>query len=125
MRYLTKLAASGVLTPALVFASKVNAAGWGQGDTYQPEGVSDDFEASVMTITNYILGFITIVATLMIIYGGVLYLTSAGNEDTAARAKKTIAYGVVGLVVIGLAYALVDLITNTVVTGGGGEEATE
>lgn len=124
MKFLTKLTASGLLTPALILASQVNAAetGWGRDDTFQPEGVSNDFEASVMTIVNYILGFITIVATLMIIYGGVLYLTSAGNEDTAARAKKTIAYGVVGLVVIGLAYALVNLITNTVVTGNAGGE---
>jgi uncharacterized membrane protein len=122
MKYLTKLTTSGLFTSAIIFASQVNAAGWGEDSEYQPDNVSTDFEGSVMDIMNYILGFITIVATLMIIYGGVLYLTSAGNEDTASRAKKTIAFGVIGLVVIGLAYALVNLITNTVLSGGGSGE---
>ncbi len=117
MKHLTNLTASGLFASAIAFAPQANAAGWGEDSAYQPDNVSTDFEGSVMDIMNYILGFITIVATLMIIYGGVLYLTSAGNEDTASRAKKTIAYGVIGLVVIGLAYALVNLITNNVLSG--------
>jgi hypothetical protein len=124
MKNLTKLTTSGLFASWVVFASKASAAGtWGTDPGVNPTGVTDDFEGSVQTIVNYILGFMTIVATLMIIYGGVLYLTSAGNEDSAARAKRTIAYGVVGLIVIGIAYALVVFITGTLLPGTGGGSA--
>ncbi|NCF74933.1 MAG: hypothetical protein GWO87_00375 [Xanthomonadaceae bacterium] len=69
-----------------------------------------------MNVTNWILGFIAIVATLVIIYGGVQYLTSGGNEDTVANAKKTISYGIIGIVISGLAYAMVIVVSTVILT---------
>ena len=67
-----------------------------------------------MNVTNWILGFIAIIATLVIIYGGVLYLTAAGNEDAVATAKKTISYGIIGIVIAGLAYAMVVVVSAVI-----------
>ena len=67
-----------------------------------------------MNITNYILGFIAIIATLVVIWGGVQYLTAGGNEDAVANAKRTISYGVIGMVVAGLAYALVIVVSQVI-----------
>ena len=49
----------------------------------------------------------------LIIIGGVTYMTSSGDAGKVKKAKDTILYGVIGLVVVALAYAIV----NFVITG--------
>ena len=120
MKNLTKMTASGLFAYGMVFVSKASAdatAGFG-GNNQAPTGVPTELEATVMSITNYILGFISLIAVLIIIYGGILYLISAGNQDSIDKAKKTITYGVVGLIVCGLAYAMVVVVTGTLLGGG-------
>ncbi|MCK5084583.1 MAG: hypothetical protein KAQ64_02935 [Candidatus Pacebacteria bacterium] len=88
--------------------------GW--GDETAPDNVPTDIKAAIMNVTNWILGFVAIIATLVVIYGGVLYLTAAGNEDNVATAKKTIAYGIIGIVVTGLAYAMVIVVSTVILS---------
>lgn len=116
MNSLNKLTLSGLFAYAVVFASKVNAGGAEEGWGYEnaPNNVPTDIEAAIMNITNFILGFIIIIATLIIIYGGVLYLTAAGNDDQVAKAKSTISAGVIGVVIAGLAYAMVIVVTTVI-----------
>ncbi len=68
-------------------------------------------------ITNIITWSLTLVgitAVLFIIYGGFLYITSAGNKERAESAKKTLTYAVGGLIVVILANIIVSLVSNTV-----------
>lgn len=76
----------------------------------QPGGVATyaDLPALLAAITNWVLGIIGAVILLVIIYGGVLYAISAGNEERQTAAKKTITYAVVGLVVIILAWVIIN-----------------
>jgi amino acid transporter len=117
MRKLIKaITASSAAAYALVYstsiASAANIATW--GTTRPPANVPTDITGAIMNITNWILGFIAIIATLVIIWGGVQYLTAAGNEDQVANAKKTISYGIIGVVIAGLAYAMVIVITTVI-----------
>lgn len=84
----------------------------GFGYAPAPENVPTDLEGVLLNITNYLLGFIAIIATLVIIYGGIMYLTSLGNDDRRAQAQKTIASGVIGIMIAGLAYAIVTAVIN-------------
>ncbi len=86
--------------------------GW--GTTEAPEGVPTDIRLALINMINWILGFVAMIATLMIIYGGVLYLTSGGNEEQTERARKTIAYAIIGMVVCGLAYAMVNVVMSVI-----------
>jgi hypothetical protein len=88
--------------------------GW--GFNVAPANVPTDLVATLLNITNFILGFAAMIATLVIIYGGVVYLTSLGNDDRAAQAKKIIASGIIGLIIIGLAYAIVTIVINILMT---------
>lgn len=115
MRSLEKVLSTGVFAWAFAFAAGVSAdatQGWGYKKS--PNNVPTDIEAAIMQITNYILGFIIIVATLIVIYGGVLYLTAAGNDDQIAKAKSTISAGIIGIVICGLAYALVIVVSTVI-----------
>ena len=51
----------------------------------------------------------------MLIWGGILYTTSAGDSNKVTTAKNTIMYAVIGLVIAIFAYAIVNfvLITST------------
>ena len=118
-KFIKAIASSSVVACTLVYTTSVTLAapvisGWGTKES--PSHVPTDIRQAIMNLTNWILGFISIVATLVIIYGGVLYLTAAGNEDNVATAKKTIGFGIIGVVIAGLAYAMV-IVVSTVILG--------
>lgn len=104
---------------SLVVAPQVLAApnGFNMGNVPVGLEASQDLAGILMNITNYILGFITIVAVLMLIWGGIQYLTAAGDEAAVEGAKHTITYAIIGLVVVGISYAIVVVVVNTLIRG--------
>ncbi len=61
-------------------------------------------------ITNAALYIIGAVSVLMLIYGGIRYTASGGNEKNVTAAKNTILYAIVGIVVAVLAFAIVNFV---------------
>jgi hypothetical protein len=70
------------------------------------------FNVSVMILS--VLGTLFII---MVIIGGILYISSAGNEDRAKSGKKTLTAAIVGLLITILAYAIVKIFATLI--GGG------
>ena len=66
------------------------------------------------TIINVVLGVLGLLAVAIIIYGGFMYTTSAGDASKIKKAKDTIMYGVIGLVIALLAYAIVNFVLSSV-----------
>ena len=64
----------------------------------------------VKTIVNTLLYILGSVCVIVIILGGVFYVTSMGNAASVEKAKNTILYAVIGLVVALLAYAIVNFV---------------
>ena len=62
----------------------------------------------IRTLVNAILAFAGIVAAIYIILSGVRYITSAGDEDEATKAKRQLLYAVIGIVIIVFATVLVN-----------------
>lgn len=87
-----------------------------------------DFRDQIFSVLKTVLGFVGIVAVIVIVVGGALIMTSAGDEKKTAQGKMIIQNGVIGLVVILLSYSIVVFVSN-VLTGtsgsGGGEFAYE
>lgn len=112
MNQLVKNSFYGLMALGLASAPQAFAGGGSPSDGWaytggEVKGVPKDINLALSNLVNLILGFITMIAVLVIIYGGVLYLTSMGNEDASKKAKQTIASGIIGLVICGLAYAIV------------------
>ena len=61
----------------------------------------------IVGITNFIVMFAGPLAVLMLIVGGILYATSAGDDEKMNRAKKLIVNTLLGVIIIYFAYALV------------------
>lgn len=65
-------------------------------------------------IINVIIGVIGFIAVIVIILGGVQYTTSAGDSNKVKKAKDTIMYGIIGLVVALLAYSIVNFVLSSI-----------
>ena len=61
----------------------------------------------VRTIVNLLSAIVGIVAVIMIIVGGLRYITSGGSDTSVTGAKNTILYAIVGLIVVALAQLIV------------------
>ena len=68
---------------------------------------------TINTIINVILGLLGLVAVFVIILGGVQYTMSTGDATKVKKAKDTILYGVIGLVVALLAFAIVNFVLTS------------
>ena len=77
---------------------------------------------SIIGIINGVIGVLSIVAVIVVILGGVQYMTSAGDSGKVKKAKDTILYGVIGLIICALAAAIVNFVVVNVAgerTAGG------
>ncbi|MFA6521250.1 MAG: PKD domain-containing protein, partial [Candidatus Gracilibacteria bacterium] len=70
----------------------------------------------IVNTVNFALSFLGLIAMVIIIYGGFLYVTAAGNEEQSGKGKKAITYAAVGIVIIIASFAIV----NTLLSFGGG-----
>lgn len=65
------------------------------------------FTKTVITMTNFITGFVSTIAVTMIIYAGYLYVVSLGGEGVE-KAKKILFGAIIGLIIAMAAFALVN-----------------
>jgi hypothetical protein len=74
---------------------------------------SADLGTVVIRVIQLALGFLGLIFLIMILIGGFTWMTSMGNEERLARAKKTISAAIIGTVVILLSWAIVSFVVNT------------
>ncbi len=67
-------------------------------------------EELIGKIINAILGIVGSLALVMFVYGGFMWMLSAGNKERVQRGKDILIWATVGLVVIFSAYALVRFV---------------
>lgn len=90
------------------FAIKINPVG-------NENGLNEgDINSKVTDIINAVVGALGIVAVVVIIIGGILYMTSSGDAGKVKKAKDTILYGIIGLVICALAYAIVNFVIDKI-----------
>jgi len=65
------------------------------------------------TISNIMMFIIGALSVLMLIIGGFRYVISGGDASAVTKAKNTILYAIVGLIVALLAYAAINFVLVT------------
>ena len=68
----------------------------------------------VHTVINLFSAIVGIVAVVMIIVGGLRYITSGGNDTSVTSAKNTLLYAIIGLVIVALAQIIVRFTLNKI-----------
>ncbi len=79
-----------------------------------------DQDAAKTSVTEYIATAINIfsivvgiIAVVMIIIGGVKYITSGGDAGNVTGAKNTILYAIIGLVIVALSQVIVQFVLGS------------
>ena len=78
---------------------------------------SNNLMGTINTIISVVLGVLGILAVAYIIYGGFMLTTATGDPVKIKKARETIMYGVIGLVVALLAFAIVNFVLTSVFSG--------
>jgi amino acid permease len=71
----------------------------------------------IVDLLSVIVGF---VAVVMLIIGGFRYITSGGNSENVTKAKNTIIYALIGLVIVAVAQIVVQFVLHKADTGTSG-----
>ena len=78
-------------------------------------GLSIDSPADIIDrLTNWVVGLVVAIGILAIIWAGITYVSSGGDAEQATTAKKTIKYALLGIIVAGIAYALINVLVKTI-----------
>ena len=67
-------------------------------------------------LTLWLLGLVVAIGILAIIWAGINYVSSGGDAEQATTAKKTIKYALLGIIVAGVAWALIEVLVNTILS---------
>jgi hypothetical protein len=75
---------------------------------------SKDLKATAGSIINVALGFLGLVAVVVVLIGGFKYMTAGGAQDKIDNARKYIISGIIGLAIILSAYAITSFVVSNI-----------
>lgn len=129
MKKTRKILFSFIIIASLVFlASSIAPAATAQQPTF---GLEDTAKAASLKITDktpaqfagdiigYALSFIGVVFFVLMIYGGLRWMTARGNSEIVEKSKNIIETAFIGIIIIFLAYTVTNFVINKLVQSGG------
>jgi hypothetical protein len=118
--FLVFVATFTVVNPVFAQGNTVRDSGSGSGITNPLGGGQDQTITSVLSgVIKWMLGLVGFLALIALIVGGGRMIIDFGNEDQVRKAKMTITWAVIGLLVVMLSYAIVNIVTNEILGAGG------
>lgn len=81
-------------------------------------GDVESIRSKVLDIMSKVLSLLALLAVIIIIIAGIRLIASQGEETTKDKAKKTIFYAIIGLLIILFAGVIVSFFTTTDNFGG-------
>lgn len=70
---------------------------------------TDTLVGVIMGLVNWVAWFVGLLAVLMGLYAGILFITAGGNAETLTKARNILLYAIVGIAVAILAFSLVAI----------------
>jgi hypothetical protein len=102
-----------VAAPAALYAWPALALdAQGGANAAHPASTPSDLNAQFTVISNILIYLTGAIAVIVLVFGGLRYVTSTGDAARVKSAKDTIMYGVIGVVVAIMAYAIVNFVTS-------------
>lgn len=78
-----------------------------------------DIRVTAARIIRNFMGLLGILAVVLIMYGGFLWMTASGNEEQVEKARKVIISAVIGLAIVLSAYAIAQFVMNSLLSATG------
>ncbi len=77
---------------------------------------SGDVRQTAAKIINVALGFLGIIAVVIVLLGGFKYMVAGGSEEKTSEARKLIVSGIIGLAIILSAWAITSFVISRLVS---------
>lgn len=77
---------------------------------------SGNLTTTIASLIRTAMGFLGIIAVIITLYGGFLWMTAAGNDDKVKQAKKVMISGLIGLVIVIAAFTLASFVIGQLTT---------
>ena len=103
----------GVFTPVVSAANGINICSDGnENSVYCKNKGSGETQVNgiIKTIVEVLLTAVGAISIIMIVIGGIMFALSSGDAQKAAKARNTVLYAVVGLIVSVFASAIVNFV---------------
>lgn len=75
-----------------------------------------DAAKAISGAISWFIAIAGIVSAIFVVYGGISYITSAGDPGKLQKAKSMITYALIGLAIVALAETITAFVTNTIRT---------
>lgn len=103
---------TAVLLPATSAYALNPADAIGQGAETSGLQESRSLEDNITLVTNILLFVIGAISVIVIIIGGIKFVTADGDSGKIKSARETILYAIVGIIIALLAYAIVNWVVR-------------
>jgi len=84
----------------------LNVAGDTAGYYTAEENVSGMLDTTIGLIISIILGFLSVIFLIIIIFSGFQWMTAGGNEETVTKARKRMINATIGLIIVIAGYVI-------------------
>ena len=113
-------AIAAIIAPQMILASSSNLV-FADAKTQIESAVNEvggsenktDVRGFIGNIIKTMFFIVGVLAVIVIIFAGVTFVMSAGDSQTIQKAKTTIIYAVIGLIVSILSYAIVNFVVSS------------
>jgi hypothetical protein len=126
---LVSFAITLALAVAVAFPAVTLAQGGGSDDPFGMEaagsdlvlsgGEDTDLRTTIGNLINVVLGFLGIIAVIVVLIGGFKYMLSGGSEEKTTAARQMIVSGIIGLAIILSAWAITTFVISQLMAATG------
>lgn len=107
---------SQLVVPTAVHAQQLEAEDLLDEDFGDTSGLGQaDLKQTIGQLIRVLLGFLGVVAVVIILLGGFKWMTAGGNDEKVTEAKRLIIAGIIGLAIILSAFAIASFVISSII----------
>ncbi|MBU1120177.1 hypothetical protein KKA50_03220 [Patescibacteria group bacterium] len=100
------------MTNTLMAAKISDFSTWVNNTSYSNKDIL--INGKIITAINFFVIFSAVVAVIMLVVAGYMFITSAGDADKVEKATKTVSAAIVGMVIVFVAKILVQYVLSVI-----------
>jgi len=77
---------------------------------------SEDPRIIAANVVRVLLGFLGIIAVIIILFGGFKWMTAGGNDEKVGEARKLMTQGIIGLIIILAAWGIASFVVENLLS---------
>jgi len=112
---------AGAITSPSAESTDFNVAGTNTFQGFNVGNVAADPRDVIKRIINVVMGFLGMIAVLIILFAGFRWMTAGGNKENMEKAQQLLVNGIIGLVIVFSAWTVAWFAVNTIKVNVGGQ----